>query len=638
MVKLEAIVITIGLLGGALALLALDPRPLAFDAVFVAGDGDCAGNTPCVPTIGEGLSLVNRSGTVFVYGFNGTYNGTVNIDFPVTIRGESRDLVTVDGEWRGGAVVQIGSGGGVTLAELTLINNDYGIEVQKFQDLRIQGVRITDTYGGLLATDVTGLVLEGSEILRTQAYDGVEIQHSRFVTIGGAGNNVSDNAGRGIFVNDSQEVTIADNVIMNNDLTGLNVSYSVNVTVADNMIVGNGMGSPITTSPGPGPSPMQGQGGGLWFWQTDPTAVERNLISMNGRFGVEIGGIGSTDLVLRDNEVTQNDGVGIIVNQGASRITIADMVTGNGGSGIYLDNVTDVTIESATISDNSGVGVHGQFAMNIAVRDSMISGNCAVIPIATRSSPSPSPLSGHGGGLWFWQTDPSVIAGNDITGNCAQGITLQETLEFDILDNMIAGNHDEEILLVGATDSVISGNTILGGDLSTIGTALVDSRLITIGGNAYRDLPVGILISGGCDIGLGLNSFLNVTTPLLLERNPCNVLFSGTATLRFMPSTLNLKSHGQFATLTFDVEGLDPAQFDVSTLVFTVNGVLLVPPPGSPSTVHVHGDVISAMVKLDRAEVIAAFGTSGTYEVTVSGEFMPGVRWVASDTVEAILP
>ncbi len=637
-VKLEVVLISIGLLSGALALLAADPRPLQFDPVYVAGDGDCEG-TPCVTTITEALGLVNRSGTILVESFNGTYNETLNIDIPVTIRGESRDLVTVDGGFAGGGVIRIGSAQGITIEELTLQENDLGVEIgPKASAIILRGLRIVDSdmYGGIRAQDVTGLVIDDSEVLNTISYDAIDVQDSRNVTIGGLGNNVSGNAARGIYVNNSVNVTIRDNVIMNNRETGLNVSYSVDVTVANNLIVGNGGGF-LPRGASLGPRPLQGGNGGMWFWQTDPTAVEDNIVMGSRGFAVAIGGVGSTDLSLRRNQITGN-GAGVLVDQGASRILIADVISGNGGSGIILDNVTDIAIRDATITDNSGVGVHGQYAVNVMVTDSVVTGNCAVVPFGTRSEGIPGPRSGHGGGLWFWQTDPSAIQGNTISDNCEAGIVLRETLDFDVLDNRIERNWYEGILLESASRSRISGNMVLGGEFSTTGTALVDSDNITVGGNGYRDLPVGIRISGGCDIGLGLNSFLNVTVPLQIERDPCNVLFSGVATLRFTPTTLNLRSQGNFVTLHFEVEGLEPSQFDVSTLVFTVNDVSLTPPPGSASNVQVQGDTIKAMVKLDRAECIAAFGSSGTYVVTVSGEFMPGVMWVASDTVEAFLP
>jgi len=635
--KVGVLLATLAVLGGAFALLAPDPRPAQFDIVYVDNVGNCGGNTPCVSNITGALGLVNRTGLVFVYGSNRSYDEELNIDIPVTIRGESAARVVIDGGWFSGAVVRVGNQD-VTIEGMTLTGDDYALEAGKGADgLAIRDVITGDVYGGLRIANVDGLVIEGSTVVGAQAYDGIEIQGSTNVLIGGSGNNVSDGAERGIYVNGSSEVEILDNIIMNNDGTGLNVSFSVNVTVTNNTILGNGGGF-FTQGAAPGVEPLQGGNGGMWFWQTDPTAVESNVVMGNGMVGIGIAGPGSTDLALQGNRVTRNQGFGILVREGASRISIADEVSENRGSGIFLDNVTDVTILSSTIADNDGVGVHGQFAMNVLVRDSTITGNCAPIPFGTRSGNPPRPLGGHGGGLWFWQTDPSAVQGNTIRGNCAHGVTLIETTDFDVLANTIDRNFGDGVHLDRVLNTRIAGNTILGGGVAPHGVAALVSRSVTIELNAFQDLPIGILIQDGCDLRLGANTFTNVTEMLRIEGSPCNVTFSGFGSLRFMPRTLNLASQGQTVTLRFEVEGLDPSQFDIATLVFMVNGVQLAPPPGSPSEMQIQGDRIRAMVKLDRPEAIAAFGASGTYEVTVSGVFMPGVTWLASDFVDAILP
>jgi hypothetical protein len=299
-----------------------------------------------------------------------------------------------------------------------------------------------------------------------------------------------------------------------------------------------------------------------------------------------------------------------------------------------MDNATDVALHDAQVEGNLGFGVRGEHSVNVGVRNSRIANNSVPVPFAPPGGPSP--LGGPAGGLWFWETDPSEVRGNTITDNGGAGVTLVGTLDFDVVDNVIERNSGEGILLIGVNRTRVTGNRVADG--GSPGTALIDAQNVLVEGNAYENLDLGILVRDGCHIRIGANAFTGVAQPLSIEGSPCDLSLAGLAKVRFTPRTLNLKSQGQYVTVRFEVEGLDPATFDLASVTFAVNGVVLTPPPGTPSTVTVHKGVIRAMVKLDRSEAIAAFGTPGTYTVTVSGELMPGVSWSGSDTVDAILP
>ncbi len=609
--KLNVIMLASVVIGAsALALLGVGPRPLAYDTVYVDDGLDCQGNTPCVSNITGALALVNRSGTIVVYA--GTYNESLSVDVPVTISGEGRDVVTVDAGWSDSHVVQVGNQD-VTLEELTLVNADYGIEARSASGLTVRGVRITDTYGGIRGQTVDRFSLEDSEVTAVQAYDGIEIANSASILIDGS--NVSNNAERGILVFQCTDPVITNNVITGNGKTGLNVSESSNATVTGNTIENNANVIPITSTGGPGPAPTSdGDSGGLRFWLTDPTAVEYNTVRRNAGFGIEIAG-----------------GFGFSLK--------GNVVEDTGGDGIKITNgVRDVMMDGDTIRGSAGWGILGENAMNVMIANALVEGNGpAPVPIGTRSADGPRPLQ-DGGGLRFWLTDPSEVRGSTIRGNRGPGIELESTADFDLVGNTVETSGGMGIVLELSNRSRLQGNSVRSLDPGAgTGTVLISSENVDVFDNAYTDLDIGIHVQDGCHIRFGGNTFTNVNQPFLIEGNPCDVTFA-VGTLRVLPDPLNLRSQGQYVTLRIEVEGLDPSVFDLSALTFTVNGVDLVPPTGSPDEVSVSHGVIRAMVKLDRAEVIAAFGASGTYTVTVTGEVMPGVTWSASDTVEAILP
>ena len=612
-VKPAALLLAVSLVGvGALAILAAAPGPLQSDIVYVSKDGFCGGNTPCVATIAEALRNVTSGGLIFVY--NGTYDERVSIDIPVTITGESRDVVTVGGAWEG-ARVQVGNSG-VTLQELTLESADRGVE-SFASGLAMDGLRITDVYGGVLAMNSDGLRMNDSSVEGAQAYAGVEIVDSDDLKL--LGNSITGGADRGVYIVNATGVEVSWNTITGNAFEGLNITAAVNVTVANNTVEDNGF-SPFFAGVGPGPTQGGGPGGGLWFWEVDPTAVEYNVVRNNVGTGILIGGlekggrVQTRDFTLNRNTVERNT------------------------DGIFVVFAQNVRIENSEIRGNSAVGIAGQQSSEIHVLNNLISGNGMIIPFVTRSGDEPRPLQGGGGGLWFWEVDPSEIAGNLIVDNEGPGVTLVDTLDFNVTDNTIANNLGPGVLFQNVTRSAVLRNAIRNN--TDVGADVEGSNFVDIDANAFEDLDVGILVNGGCDIRIGRNTFTNVGTPIQIQGNPCNLTQPGivNATLRFMPSTLNLKSQGQYVTLRFELEGVALAEFDANSLSFDVNGVLLTPPAGTPSTVVEAGGFLRVMVKLDRAEAIAAFGTSGTYTVTVSGTLTNGMTWSASDTVEAILP
>ncbi len=111
-------------------------------------------------------------------------------------------------------------------------------------------------------------------------------------------------------------------------------------------------------------------------------------------------------------------------------------------------------------------------------------------------------------------------------------------------------------------------------------------------------------------------------------------------TVRISPQTLNLRSQGKYVTVHLYVTGVNASAFNLSALQIAANGTNLTIPDRSPSNVQVQGNgtAVVAMFKLDRQELIRAFGVSGDYEVTVKGPVGNGEFWTATTTIHAILP
>src|SRR3989442_1581253 len=310
--KLFAALLTIALTGGtALAFWMAGPGPLQTRDVWVSGTGDCGPHSPCTRTIGNAIEMVDASGTVHVLPFNGTYRENIGIPKPLTLRGEDRAGVVLLGIVNG-TVIDIASSG-VTVENMTVFHvpsavDTTGVGMTKKGNVVLRALTLLGFGIGIRATDMRALTIEASDVVLSGG-NGIVVDASRDIMIA-PGNRLLNNSGLGLAVNASRNVTIASNTFIGNR-AGFNVSFSVNVTVQGNTIPNNGAIIPV--SPGPSPHPLCCDGGGGWFWQTDPTAVERNIITDNGDVGILIGGDRSTDFTLRDNLISGNRGHGVLL-------------------------------------------------------------------------------------------------------------------------------------------------------------------------------------------------------------------------------------------------------------------------------------------------------------------------------------
>jgi hypothetical protein len=201
---------------------------------------------------------------------------------------------------------------------------------------------------------------------------------------------------------------------------------------------------------------LQGQTGGfpganIWMQPGTSGTEVRNNIIQNNVVGIFVSNSSAVNQTVIEQNLFRNN-----TNAGAAsgHSIYADQFTaGNGIQNILIDN-NDFTNTSLVVSS---------FALGI-------SNSNTVVPFEDITF-SNNNVTNHGRGLYFFNTDGAEISDNAITGttNYAIGIFsvfgADNNANFDVLDNVLAGNNRGIFLDGYAGDLDVSGNSMTGGNI-----------------------------------------------------------------------------------------------------------------------------------------------------------------------------
>ncbi len=308
--------------------------------------------------------------------------------------------------------------------------NNFGVQLYG------EGTEDNIIIGNLIGTDISGTVAIGNFGSGIALSDGAEQNR-----VGGKTaderNIISGNEGSGIDVGDSR----------------------------DNVIVGNFIGLDAT-----GMHAMSNQGDGIMIRASDnrvggKDAGERNIISGNGRYGVDIGFTGNEiigNYIGTDASGTAdlgNIGHGVGIELGAyNNLVDRNLISGNGREGVLIHDWgssyntvignligTDVS-GTLPIPNCGGVGIGGGASFNriggtTTEERNIISGNCIGLGIG-RAGP---------GNLVMGNFIGTDISGTSALGNVGDGVSLGCNHKHVFIErNVISGNGGDGIHLPGS--------------------------------------------------------------------------------------------------------------------------------------------------------------------------------------------
>jgi hypothetical protein len=482
---------SIGGEGGAVVIVG-EGSSAVFEDTWVEGNQSVDNGWP-----GGGISVVG-GGSLHMTG--GAIRGNTTAAWGGAIRGINIGMIELDGTevsgnqvlagGAGGGALFVenpgGTGGGVTLTDVTLSNNtsngNLGGGGALFRDhvqVTISGSTFADnltagsTGGGALrlSNDVT-LMMTGSALTGNSAFQGGGVLAGdvalSFEDMEVSGNDAGERGG-GLFFYGAATATVTGGSIRENTAgtlggAGIWLQNSANLQLDGTVIAAN-----LVTA--------DAAGGG--FWIGNDAVLE------------------GTDVEIRDN-VAPAAGAGYFNGTAASRVSLTNStVDGNqgtdySGGGLFADGAGTLALTNTTISNNSapegsGGGVFANGTVMLTVTESRILDNMAGVA---------------GGGLWVRGTttvDGTLLMGNQTGTNggalSAGGTT---TITASTLAVNTAGMRGGAIFFVETagqplrmSNSTLSGNSgALGGALGSYGSA--ELTHVTIVGNQASDAGGGI--------------------------------------------------------------------------------------------------------------------------------------------------
>ncbi len=536
----------------------------------VGSDGSTVQGLAINQFSGEGLYIESANNSI-----NSNYIGT---DPSGTI-----DL----GNIGGGIAVLTGSNGNTITANLVSGNNAYGILLQGDSN-KVQGNKVgTNASGNAdLGNSLTGVWMFGgsNNIIGVDGLDGIldafegnlisgndaygvyfqgnsdnNVVAGNFIGTDVSGtNSVSNFSGGVVFFDDllgdnNRIGTNADgtsddlerNVISGNDSYGI-VDYGVGTVITGNYIgtTVDGLSALANIQGGVSLAGPGGRVGGTAF-------VERNIISGNGAFGVDISTVTGTGNTILGNYIgtdisgvvaLANAGNGIAIRNDASSNTIGgttagarNVISGNAGNGIFINSTSLLgnTIQGNYIGvDVSGTNDLGNDATGIFQargRNQLIGGSVAGAGnVISGNALAGIEISGVNSTL-------NTVAGNIIGLNAAgtaaipnsnQGLVISAGSTSNTIGgttafarNVISGNTDIGIVIdaVGSDNNIIIGNYIGTDSLGTTGIPNPSGIFIGGGtgnrigtdGNGANDSAEGNVISGNTAEGINIFSSNN---------------------------------------------------------------------------------------------------------------------------------
>ncbi|MHA2249924.1 MAG: NosD domain-containing protein [Candidatus Kariarchaeaceae archaeon] len=354
---------------------------------------------------------------------------------------------------------------------------------------------------GIVLVNVVNGVISGNSI--HSANTGVAIMYSTGITV--SGNTIYDNAANGIFLVDSDNNLLENNILYGNGYGGAGDAIDDSTIGLDSIMLDAILGSGIFLDPSSGNTVSGNQiydnyGVGVLLESSDNTDISDNTIARNDGSGIFF--IDSNENSITGNTISQNGGTASLT-QSLSTIGLDGiMLNAILGSGIFLDPSSDNEISGNTVTDNGGIGILLEQSDNTIISGNEVSGNDGSGVFLLDSSENTiyaNTVSGNGGTESSVTTNLGLdgIALNAILGS---GIFLDPSSDNVISDNTVTDNGGIGILLEQSEGTSISGNTVSGNDAS--GVFLLNSNYNSITGNAIS--ANGGASNGG--EGLGLDS------------------------------------------------------------------------------------------------------------------------------------
>lgn len=449
------------------------------------------------------------------------------------------EAVTIDGwsepDFAGTPVIELnGNMAGVLVSGLRITaagSTVRGLVINRFQ---LYGVVIVGSGadGNVIAGNYIGTDVTGTAPLANSAWGVLITLGAKHNIVGTEGDGINDAAERNVISGNALGVAVGNQA-------GAGVGTDGNI-IAGNFIGTNAAGTAAIPNGSNGVQIAFGARNNRVGTNADgiSDAVERNVLSGNGYSGVEIGRVGTDGNVVAGNYIGLNAAGTAAIPNGQwqyAAVLIEDGARSNrvGSNG---DGINDA-VERNVISGNAGVGVglEGGGTTGNVVAGNFIGTNAAGTAKVANTTNGVAILNGasgntiggsaagagnviSGNGGYGVLVNGAATAGNSILGNTIGtnqlgtaaiqnlvGVRLESGAPDTVIGsgvagagNLIGGNPNGGVDLIGAIRTIIAGNTI---GLNRAGTARIANGVTMFINSGSADVRVGTNGDGVNDVG-----------------------------------------------------------------------------------------------------------------------------------------
>ena len=417
-------------------------------------------------SVQNAINAVATGGTVNLAAATYSEADDILVRRDVTLRGQGRDLTTLDGSGAHRVLTLLGTGNSDPTDDINVTIDSLAIE---------NG--LNDTGGGIAALDGVNLSLIDSLIEDNQSTPGgpmggggglfFDQTGSSVVRDSAINNNFADGIGGGLIVAGNHQLLIENSTLSNNRAThngGAIDSNSIGATIElrGGRVVGNtslsdgggiSLNNTSLTVDGTGfeNNVADGQGGAINIFPSDvsvsnATFVGNSAISGNGGAIISIGNIAIDNTQFENNQAQDGGAIALLSNGTSSidRSTFYSNDATNAGGAIRLDNTHNLILTNSTFYENSTQGDGG------AVRITGIAPGNSTFKNSTFTRNS---ADGEGGGFSISTNstvniDSSTIANNtagDRSGGISIGAGKRPTLRRSIVSGSMATASNQDV-------------------------------------------------------------------------------------------------------------------------------------------------------------------------------------------------
>jgi parallel beta-helix repeat protein len=393
-----------------------------------------------------------------------------------------------------------------------------GIELSGRSNVTIQNINIKNFLFGFYLIYSSNNSISGNAI--TNNNNGIELDSSSNNNI--SGNNVTDNSWNGILVGNSSNNNVSGNTITNNSYSGISLSNSTNNSVIGNQITANsdyGIGLQFSSSYNSiiGNNITANNRYGIWFeYSSDYNNVSGNNITDN------VTGIwlyGSSNNRMDENNIADNPGVAIEFREfsnnnsiSGNNITNSVVFLESSNSNVSGNTFTDAgvelwgsyanSVENNTVNGRPLIYLEGMADFNIVDAGQVILVRCTGIRVENLD------LSRTTVGVELWETNNSIVSGNNITSTGVYPIMLGYSSNNSISGNTLANSSAVGILLWGSSNNSISGNMVIANKDKGI-ELYESSNYNSVRGNNITDSGIGIWLYSSSNNSIDGNTIAN---------------------------------------------------------------------------------------------------------------------------------